>query len=99
MGGPLVEALQRMDLPVQPFTTTNATKASIVDALALAFERGDIRIPNDATLIAELQAFELDKLPSGLIRYAAPAGFHDDCVMSLALAWSGVGNGQSLLLW
>lgn len=99
MGGPLVEALQRMDLPVQPFTTTNATKASIVDALALAFERGDIRIPNDATLIAELQAFEMDKLPSGLIRYAAPEGLHDDCVMSLALAWAGVSTGQSLLLW
>ena len=99
MGGPLVEALQRMDLPVQPFMTTNATKSSIVDALALAFERGDIRIPNDATLIAELQAFEMDKLPSGLIRYAAPEGLHDDCVMSLALAWAGVSTGQSLLLW
>lgn len=99
MGGPLVEALQRMDLPVRPFTTTNATKATIIDSLALAFERGDIRIPNYAPLLAELQAFEMDKSPSGLMRYGAPEGFHDDCVMSLALAWQGREQSGSLLLF
>ena len=99
MGGPLVEALQRMDLPVRPFTTTNATKATIIDSLALAFERGDIRIPNYAPLLAELQAFEMDKSPSGLMRYGAPEGFHDDCVMSLALAWQGRDQSGSLLLF
>jgi hypothetical protein len=24
------------------------------------------------------------------MRYAAPAGLHDDCVMSLAMAWAGL---------
>jgi hypothetical protein len=27
-----------------------------------------------------------------LTRYAAPEGLHDDCVMSLALAWQGLGT-------
>lgn len=97
MGGPLVETLQQQGLPVQGFVTTNATKVQIVDALALAFERGDIRILPDPVLIGELQAFEMDRLPSGLIRYGAPSGQHDDCVMSLALAWSGVYDAQPLL--
>jgi len=97
MGGPLVETLQQQGLPVQGFVTTNATKTQIVDSLALAFERGDIRIPSDPVLIGELQAFEMDRLPSGLIRYGAPSGQHDDCVMSLALAWSGVYDAQPLL--
>ena len=44
MGEPLIEQLQRAGLPVQPFQTTNATKTSALDALALAFERGEIRI-------------------------------------------------------
>lgn len=97
MGGPLVEALQGSNLPVQPFNTTNASKSAAIDALALAFERGDIAIPNDATLIAELQAYEMERLPSGLYRYSAPEGLHDDHVISLALAWQAVANYVPLL--
>jgi hypothetical protein len=41
-------------------------------------------------LISELQAFESTKLPGGGLRYAAPQGMHDDCVMALALAWDAV---------
>lgn len=99
IGEPLIEQLFRMGLPVQPFNTTNATKTQAIDALALAFERGDLRIIDDATLIAELQAYEMDRLPSGLMRYSAPSGMHDDCVMSLALAYQGVATSGPLLLW
>lgn len=89
IGTPLIEQLQRMNLPVQPFVTTNASKAAIIDALALAFEQGALRIPDDPVLLGELLAFEAERLPSGLLRYGAPEGMHDDCVMSLALAWQG----------
>jgi phage terminase large subunit-like protein len=99
VGVPFIEMLYRLNLPVQPFTTTNATKTQAIDALALAFERGEIRIPNDAVLIAELQAYEMERLPSGLMRYSAPAGMHDDTVMSLALAWQGRGESGNLLLF
>jgi len=91
MGEPLLELLQRDGLPVYSFQTTNASKAIAIDALALAFERGEISIPNDAVLINELQAYEAERLPSGMLRYSAPEGMHDDCVMSLAIAWSGIG--------
>jgi hypothetical protein len=53
----------------------------------MAFERQAIAILADDTLISELQAYEMGTLPSGLIRYSAPEGMHDDCVMALALAW------------
>jgi hypothetical protein len=89
MGVPIVEQLQRLNLPVRPFLTTNASKAQAIDGLALAFERGTIKIPDDPTLIGELQAYDAERLPSGLLRYGAPPGQHDDCVMSLALAWWG----------
>jgi len=91
MGGPVVEQLQRDGLPVVPFQTTNASKSEIIETLALAFERGTIRIPNDPALLGELQSFEAKPLPSGLMRYAAPEGGHDDTVMSLAIAWAGLG--------
>ncbi len=90
MGEPIIEQLQRDGLPVRGFTTTNATKAVIIEALALAFERGDIAILNDPVLVGELQAYEMDKTPSGMVRYGAPEGMHDDCVMSLALCWHAI---------
>lgn len=90
IGEPLIETLVRRGLPIVAFNTTNASKTAIIDALALAFERGDVRILNDPVLIGELMAYEMERLPSGLLRYSAPAGMHDDCVMSLALAWAEV---------
>lgn len=87
MGQPLIDQLQRGSLPVVPFTTTSASKSIAIDALALAFERGAIRIIPDPVLIGELQAYEAERLPSGMMRYGAPSGMHDDTVMALALAW------------
>ena len=80
-------------MPVQPFTTTNASKQQAIDALALAFERQDITIIPDPVLIGELQAFEAKRLPSGMLRYQAPEGMHDDTVIALALAWQGHDSG------
>lgn len=83
-----VEDLQSAGLPVTAFTTTAASKHEIMTALALAFEKGDIAILNDTTLIGELQAFETHAR-AGLPSYGAPDGMHDDGVMALALAWHG----------
>ena len=90
IGIPMIEQLQRMGLPIVPFTTTNASKQIAIDSLALAFERGQLRIIPDPVLMAELEAFTMEKLPSGMLRYSAPAGGHDDTVMSLAFAWHGM---------
>jgi hypothetical protein len=87
MGDPIVEQLFNEGLPVEPFRMTNSSKKAIIDSLVLAFERQEIKILPDPTLIAELQAFEVERLPSGLLRYNAPHGIHDDTVISLALAW------------
>lgn len=90
MGEPLVEQLQREGLPVEGFTTTNASKAQAIDGLALAIEKQELEILNDPDLVGELQGFEAHRLPSGTLRYQAPEGMHDDCVMALALAWHGM---------
>ena len=90
IGQPICEELQRAGLPIKGFTTTNASKAEIIEALALAFEQSSIAILNEPVLLGEIQAFAAEQLPGGLLRYAAPGGGHDDCVMSLALAWSSI---------
>jgi len=93
IGQAVIEQLIRDGLRIEPFTTTNASKAQAVEALALAFERGEIQILDDAVLVSELVAYQAERLPSGLMRYGAPCGQHDDCVMALAIAWSAV-SGQ-----
>jgi len=83
-------SVQADRLPVAGFLTTGPSKASIIQALALAFERGAIRIPADPVLLGELQAFEGKTSPSGVMRYGAPAGLHDDTVMALAIGWAAL---------
>ena len=87
IGQPIIEQLRREGMPVKSFATTNASKGELIEALVLAFEKRDIGILNDPVLIAELQAFQAEVLPSGMTRYAAPPGMHDDTVMALALSY------------
>ncbi len=89
VGGPNIEALQAEGLPVQPFHTTAASKAPLIEGLALAIERGELALLQDETLLAELEAYTLEQLPSGQFRYSAPVGGHDDTVIAVALAWHG----------
>ena len=91
IGSPQIAELRRSGLAVQGFTMTNATKARLVEQLALAFESGKVRIPdieNRAVLLAELMSFEGTSIANGLTRFAAPApGSHDDLVIAMMLAW------------
>ncbi len=72
---------------------TNAIKTNLVEGLSLAFEQGQIEILDDPVLIGELQAYESERLPSGLVRYNAPDGLHDDCVSALMLAYAAGAAG------
>lgn len=98
IGSVNIEALQREGLPVRPFTTTARSKGPLVEALALAMERGEVTLLDDPVLKAELAAYTMERLPSGLYRYGAPPGGHDDTVIAVALGWYGVRHGRSGLV-
>jgi hypothetical protein len=99
MGEPIIEQLQADGLPVRGFQTTNASKAAIIEALGLALERSEIMLLNDPVLVGEMQAYEMDRLPSGMVRYGAPEGMHDDTVMATALMYEAMNTSGPLLLW
>lgn len=88
MGGPLVQQLYRENLPVSPFLTSNASKDEAVRALALAYERREITTIPDEDYILEAEAYEQTKTASGLPKYGAPDGAHDDRVTAAFIAWS-----------
>jgi phage terminase large subunit-like protein len=89
IGRPVIDHMIERNLAIVPFTTTSATKQTVIQGLQSAFEHGNIKIINDPVLIGELLSFEGKRNASGSFSYSAPDGMHDDCVMSLALAWDG----------
>ena len=55
----------------------------------------EVQLIHDETQIAELQALEATTLPSGLTRYAAPEGMHDDTVIANVVAFSALLQGPT----
>jgi phage terminase large subunit-like protein len=93
IGQPVIDQLFSRGLTIIPFTTTQATKQTIIQNLQAAFEHNNIKILNNPVLLGELLSFESKRNPSGSFGYSAPEGLHDDCVMSLAIAWDGLSGG------
>jgi len=98
IGRPVIDELVTRGLNIVPFTTTSATKQAIIQSLQSAFENGLIRVLDEPVLIGELLSFESKRNASGSFSYSAPDGMHDDCVMSLAIAWHGVSD-RGVVLW
>ncbi len=96
IGAVNIEALQAEGLPVRPFQTTAQSKAPLIEGLALAIERGQVRLLPDPVLLTELMSYRMERLPGGGYRYAAPPGSHDDTVIALALAWHGARYGRGV---
>ena len=92
VGDPIVEDFRNMRIPVEGLTLTNELKGQMINRLALAIEQRLITYPYIPELIAELEAYTFEILPSNKFRYNAPEGMHDDCVISLALAVEGMKN-------
>lgn len=99
IGAPNIEALQAEGIPVRPFQMTNTSKTDIVNTLALSIERTSQGLDNGVTYlddpvgIQELQNFEYDISPTGVMRYGARSGSHDDTVIARAIATKMVING------
>lgn len=98
IGIPNAEQLKILGMPVQGFTTTNASKDQIVNAFSLALEKKDIELLDDPIQTAELQAYEMRRLPSGVYQYSAPSGLHDDIVIADCLAYHGGNSPASSLM-
>ena len=68
----------------EAFKFTSASKQALMEGLAVAIQQKHITFPA-GPIQAELEAFEYVYERTG-VRYSAPSGLHDDCVMALALA-------------
>jgi len=97
VGDVVVERLQKEcgQNIVEGYVFSSKSKQILMEGLVLAIQAGEVSFPDapDGVLPSdhpgnvrrELELFEYEYSRTG-VRYTAPEGFHDDCVMSLALA-------------
>lgn len=90
IGDMFFDLLNKKSKSVYPFVTTNNSKQEIIEGLILDVNERNIQIPSKSlfpSLFEELSIFSYEYSPkSRSIKYGSPSGFHDDCVMSLAMA-------------
>lgn len=86
VGDPVLEDLQRSGMMIEGLRFTSSSKQQLMEGLSAAIQQKLIKYP-DGVIVDELNIFEYIFTSTG-VRYSAPSGFHDDCVMALALAWS-----------
>jgi hypothetical protein len=84
VGDPIVEALRLKAYNVEGFKFTPSSKQQLMEGLCLAVQRREVGIL-EGPLRSEMESFEYEPTRTG-VRYAAPEGLYDDCVMALALA-------------
>jgi len=93
VGDVLYESLKKKYSSIQPFITNNDTKQNMIEELIMSMNEGKMILPNkdlNADLYKELSVFTYEYSPkTRRVKYGAPSGFHDDCVISLALAHHG----------
>lgn len=85
VGDPIFEDLQREGLQIQGLKFTQGSKQQLMVGLQTAIHTQKIGYP-EGEIVRELEVFEYQYSATG-VKYSAPSGFHDDCVMALALAW------------
>jgi hypothetical protein len=96
VGDAVVERLQkRPGSKYEGYIFSPASKQRLMEGLAVAIQNGEVMFPDapdgaiahdhPGNIRRELELFEYEYTRTG-VRYSAPEGFHDDCVMALALA-------------
>jgi hypothetical protein len=86
VGDPIYDMLRRSGVSVEGYKFTNASKKDLIENLSIAIENKSISYPDIPVLISELGLFGYKISQAGVTTYSAPDGYHDDTVISLALA-------------
>ena len=88
MGGVIFDDLKYLYeiKKLEGWNTSHTSKNEIINHLINAFSGKTMTLPDDDILKAELETFEMDITSSGKVKFAAASGFHDDIILSLAIA-------------
>ena len=86
LGDPIADDLMRAMVPVLAYKISEPTKKDLIEKLSIWIDEKRFKmLPIEDTLF-EFENFGYTIGPTGKFRYGAPNGFHDDIVISHALA-------------
>ena len=88
LGDVVVEQIQAQRVRMAGVHFSRPEKQQLMERVASAIQRGQIKFP-DGPIAQELSTFQYEYTAYG-VRYEAPDGLHDDCVVALALAVKGL---------
>lgn len=106
VGDPVFDELvSRKCANIQPYSIySNQEKAALIERLQMGFDYGMIKLPELGkhtdtidVMKRELDRFSYKMMNSGMIQYSAPDREHDDCVLSLALAFWMAYSGKNIV--
>lgn len=86
LGDPIADDLLRAGVAVDPIKISAPVKKEMIEKLSIYIEQKHIRILNMEDTLLEFDNFSYALGPTGRVQYGAPSGFHDDIVISIALA-------------
>lgn len=91
IGDVLYEQIKKQYPSVQPFITSNDSKQNLIEDLIMGMNENRLKLPSpdlNTDLYKELSVFTYEYSPkTRKVKYGSPNGFHDDCVISLALSY------------
>lgn len=87
VGSPIVDDLQNAGMNVEGFVFSRKSRGALIEDLITAIHGKRLTIPGGITQ-AELESLGIERnSETNFTKYTVPDGMHDDCIMSLALAW------------
>lgn len=104
LGDPIYDELRREYPFLDGYKISGlGPKADLIENLSIMLDQGKIRFPdpdkcgtpNVRILLDELASFGYELGETGTLRYHAPEGLHDDCVIALALAAWQIGRSPT----
>lgn len=91
VGDAIFEQIKPLYKDVEPFVTTSKSKQDIIESLQVAVQNKEFTSLNIEWLRKEFELFTFEySQKSRTVKYSAPPGFHDDGIMSCAIAYEAL---------
>ena len=98
LGGPILEMCKGEGLPAFEMKLTSRSKEEVLFNLKALLAKQQVILPNDASLLANLNCIEAERTRNGRYSFDHMDGTHDDLAFALALAvWIG-GKGAGTVV-
>jgi hypothetical protein len=92
IGAVMIDNLLEKNVRIMPFVTTNLSKNLIIERLQLAIEREQVQLLDNPIATGEMMSYTIQKTATGLSKYSAPSGGHDDTVDARAIGYYAIGS-------